>query len=53
MRGSVESDEVILSKYKKVVKKLKDGYSLRVTKELAGVSLGTVQKVKRIMNKVA
>lgn len=53
VRGSVESDEEVLTKYKKVVKKLKDGYSLRVTQELAGVSLGTVQKVKRILNKVA
>jgi len=53
VRGSVESDEEVLSKYKKVVRNLNAGYSLRVTKQLAGVSLGTVQKVKRIMNKVA
>lgn len=49
-KGSKESDSEILRKYKNVVKKLNKGYSLRVTAELCGVSLGTVQKVKRIHN---
>ncbi|TWP28581.1 recombinase family protein, partial [Apibacter muscae] len=40
--------------YKNVVKYLKQGQSLRNTAKLCNVSLGTVQKVKRILeeNKV-
>ena len=49
VRGTVEPDDVVLSKYRTVVKNLKAGYSLRVTKKLSDVSLGTVQKVKAIM----
>ena len=49
VRGSVESKDVVLSKYKGVVKLLKQGISLRKTAKLEGVSLGTVQKVKKIM----
>ncbi len=45
-RGSKESKEVFLSKYPEVVKHLKKGQSIRNTMKLAGVSLGTVQKVK-------
>ena len=45
-RGSKESKSDFLSKYPNVVKHLKKGHSLRNTMKLAGVSLGTVQKVK-------
>lgn len=51
IRGSVESDEQVLDKYKEVVKYLKKGQSLRDTAKLCDVSLGTVQKVKQIINK--
>jgi len=49
-KGSKESDEAILSKYKEVVKYLKKGQSLRDTSKLCSVSLGTVQKVKKIIS---
>ena len=49
VRGTVEPDDVVLSKYRTVVKNLNAGYSLRATKKLSDVSLGTVQKVKAIM----
>ena len=48
-RGSKESKEVFLSKYPEVVKHLKKGQSIRNTMKLAGVSLGTVQKVKGLV----
>ena len=51
VKGSVESDEQVLNKYKEVVKYLKKGQSLRDTAKLCNVSLGTVQKVKQILNK--
>lgn len=47
VKGSKESDEQVLSKYKEVVKYLKRGQSLRDIAKLCNVSLGTVQKVKR------
>ena len=50
-RGSKESDTIVLSKYKDVIKCLKKGYSLRVTAKLCEVSLATVQKVKAILAK--
>lgn len=46
VRGSVESKDEVLQKYKGVVKLLKQDFSLRKTAKLEGVSLGTVQKVK-------
>jgi len=46
-KGTVESDEKFLSKYKEVWKNLKKGHSLRDTAKLCSVSLGTVQKVKK------
>lgn len=49
LRGSKESKSEILAKYPKVVKHLRAGQSLRNTKDLAGVSLGTVQKVKGLL----
>lgn len=51
VKGSVESDEHVLDKYKEVVKYIKKGQSLRDTAKLCKVSLGTVQKVKQILNK--
>ena len=51
VKGSVESDVEVLGKYKDVVKFLKMGKSLRDTVSRCNVSLGTVQKVKSIMNK--
>ncbi len=49
-KGSKESDEVFLAKYKGVQKELKLGVnSLRKIAVLNGVSLGTVQKVKKLM----
>ena len=50
VRGSKESDEDVLKKYPEVIKHLKRGQSLRITAKLAEVSLGTVQKVKAIIN---
>lgn len=49
VRGSKESKDEFLSKYKEVIKYLKQGQSLRNTVKLTGVSLGTVQKVKRMI----
>jgi DNA invertase Pin-like site-specific DNA recombinase len=49
VKGSVESDDKVLSKHKEVIKYLKQSHSLRNTAKLAGVSLGTVQKVKKIL----
>jgi len=51
VKGSVESDSEVLAKYKDVVKFLKMGKSLRDIVGRCGVSLGTVQKVKLVMNK--
>lgn len=44
-----ESDSDILAKYKDVVKFLKMGKSLRDTVSRCNVSLGTVQKVKKLI----
>lgn len=49
VKGSTETDEQVLDKYKEVVKFLKKGHSLRNTAKLCGVSLGTIQKVKKIL----
>lgn len=45
-KGSVESIEDFLSKYKEVIKSLKKGNSIRDTAKICSVSIGTVQKVK-------
>lgn len=45
-KGSTESVEEFLSKYKEVVKSLKKGNSIRDTAKICNVSIGTVQKVK-------
>lgn len=49
VKGSKESDDQVLAKYKEVVKYLKRGQSLRDIAKLCNVSLGTVQKVKKIL----
>jgi DNA invertase Pin-like site-specific DNA recombinase len=46
-----EDDKEFLHKYKNVIKELKLGPSLRKVAKLCDVSLGTVQKVKRILDK--
>jgi DNA invertase Pin-like site-specific DNA recombinase len=50
VKGSVESDAEVLAKYRDVVKFLKMGKSLRDVKSRCNVSLGTVQKVKQVLN---
>lgn len=49
IKGSVESDDKVLEKYKEVVKYLNRKQSLRITAKLTGVALGTVQKVQAIL----
>ncbi len=43
------SDKELLAKYPKVVRKLKEGYSIRETAKVCDVSVSTVQKVKGIL----
>lgn len=50
VKGTIETDEEILLKYKEVIKHLKRKQSLRNTAKLAGVALGTVQKVQKILS---
>ena len=50
VKGSIETDAEVLAKYREVAKFLKMGKSLRDVKSRCGVSLGTVQKVKQVMN---
>ena len=49
--GSRMSDEEILNKYKIVVRELKNGESLRRASKIGGFSLGTAQKIQRLMVK--
>lgn len=49
LKGTKDSRETTLTKHKEVVKYLKQGQSLRNTAKLSGVSLGTVQKVKKLI----
>lgn len=51
--GYVKSDSEILDQYKDVVKELKRGTSIRRTMKLTDRSMGTVVKVKRIIEKAA
>ena len=48
--GSKMSDEAFLNKYKKVKQELENGESLRRASKLGECSLGTAQKVKRLIN---
>lgn len=48
--GSKMSDEAFLNKYKKVKQELENGESLRRASKLGGCSLGTAQKVNRLIN---
>ncbi|WP_291139642.1 recombinase family protein [Flavobacterium sp. UBA7663] len=47
--GSRMSNDEILTKYKSVVRELKDGQSLRRAAKLGGCSLGTAQKIQRLI----
>ncbi len=49
VRGSVESKAEVLKKYKNVIKLLNENISLRKTAKLTDYSLGTVQKVKKML----
>lgn len=49
VKGSTETNSEFLAKHKTVIKYLNQKQSLRNTAKLAGVSLGTVQKVKRVL----
>ncbi|MCM4170959.1 recombinase family protein [Arenibacter sp. TNZ] len=49
IKGSSETPQQILSKYKQVVRHLNAKQSLRNTAALSGVSLATVQKVKALI----
>ncbi|WP_036153872.1 recombinase family protein [Maribacter forsetii] len=53
IRGSSESVDQVLAKYPNVIRRLKEGQSLRNTAKLCDVSLGTVQKVKDCLQKVS
>ena len=48
--GSIMTDEEFIKKYKAVAKELKNGESLRRAAKIGGCSLGTAQKVQRIIN---
>lgn len=48
--GSVMSDNQFLSKYPEVIKRLRQGISIRDTAKLCNVSPSTVQRVKKIMD---
>lgn len=48
-KGSVEDVSSFLDKYKEVIKSLRKGNSMRDTAKISGVSVGTVQKVKAMM----
>lgn len=47
--GSKISDAEILAKYKSVVRELKNGESLRRASKIGGCSLGTTQKIQRLI----
>jgi len=48
-KGTVESKEVVLSRYKEVVRYLRMNKSLRDIASRCEISLGTVQKIKKIL----
>ncbi|WP_291147049.1 recombinase family protein [Flavobacterium sp. UBA7680] len=47
--GTRMTDDEILNKYKSVVRELKNGESLRRASKIGGCSLGTVQKIQKIL----
>jgi DNA invertase Pin-like site-specific DNA recombinase len=47
--GTKMTDEEFIKKYKAVVKELKNGESLRRAAKIGGCSLGTAQKVHRLL----
>lgn len=47
--GTRMSDDEVLTKYKVVVRELKNGESLRRASKIGGCSLGTVQKIQSIL----
>ena len=49
VRGSTQTKKEFLSQYTNVIKELNMGMSLRKTSKLCDVSLGTVQKVKKLI----
>lgn len=49
--GTRMTDEELLSKYKTVVRELRDGESLRRAAKLGGCSLSTVQRIKKALNR--
>jgi len=49
--GTRMTDDEILAKYKVVVRELKNGESLRRASKIGGCSLGTAQKIQRLITK--
>lgn len=47
--GTRMNDDEVLAKYKAVVKELKNGESLRRASKIGGCSLGTAQKIQKIL----
>ncbi|MDP2541540.1 transposase [Tenacibaculum discolor] len=49
LKGTVETESSFLDRYKNAQKDIKKGISLRKVAKLNDISLGTVQKVKKVM----
>ena len=49
LHGTKMTDEALLVKYKSVVRELKNGESLRRAAKIGGCSLGTAQKLQRLI----
>ena len=50
VKGSAEPIDKFLDRHKNVIKELNNGESYRRTAKLCGVSLGTVQKVRKLLD---